>query len=298
MTDKKADYLIFADISADIPADYARENGIKFVPMSYTIGSQERLCDCIEPPEVLKKFYDGQRSGDLTRTTQISPYNYKHLFEPYLKEGESVLYISLSSGLSSTYSSSLAAAAELCDKYGDGRVVCVDSLGATVGIGMLLELAVQNRQSGMSIEENAAWLEKNRLRVYHWFMVEDLMYLKKGGRISPATAVMGTALNIKPILKIDTDGTLSTFEKKRGVRPALNELVELYKTHSGCVDGERVLVAHSDCPDRADYLCEQIRTFNPKAVITSMMLSPIIGAHVGPGMCGIVHLAPDGEERP
>lgn len=294
------EYIIFSDISADIPAEYAKEKGVMFLPMSYSLGDEQRICDCIEPPEVLKAFYDGQRAGVLTHTTQISPYQYEESFKPYMSKGMSVLYLSLSSGLSSTYSSSLLAANDLNEKYKDtgAKLVSVDSLGATVGMGMLIELAVKNREAGMSIEENAAWLEENRLRIYHWFMVEDLMHLKRGGRISPATAVVGTALNIKPILKINTDGTLSAFEKKRGAKGAMNELLELYKAHSTHEQGERVFVTHADAPDRAEYLCEQIREFNPSAGISCMMLSPIIGAHVGPGMCGIVHLVPEGLYRP
>ena len=227
-----SDYIIYSDISADIPAAYAVEKDIRFIPMSYTLGSEDRVCSSIEPDEILKKFYDGQRNGDLTHTTQISPFMYVEIFEPLLKEGKSVLYISLSSGLSNTYNSSLIAADELNEKYPEARLVCVDSLAATGGMGALLEMAVKNREGGMSIEENAKYLEENRLRIYHWFMVEDLMYLKRGGRIPATTAIVGSALNIKPLLKVERDGTLSTFAKKRGAKAAMNELLELYKTHS------------------------------------------------------------------
>ena len=293
-----SDYIIYSDISADIPAAYAVEKDIRFIPMSYTLGSEDRVCSSIEPDEILKKFYDGQRNGDLTHTTQISPFMYVEIFEPLLKEGKSVLYISLSSGLSNTYNSSLIAADELNEKYPEARLVCVDSLAATGGMGALLEMAVKNRESGMSIEENAKYLEQNRLRIYHWFMVEDLMYLKRGGRIPATTAIVGSALNIKPLLKVERDGTLSTFAKKRGAKAAMNELLELYKTHSVGGDKERIIIIHADDPAKAEYLKAGVLAVNPKADISTVMLSPIIGAHVGPGMCAIVHIAAEGVERP
>ena len=293
-----SDYIIYSDISADIPADYAAEKDIRFIPMSYTLGDEERLCSSIEPDEILKRFYDGQRKGDLTHTTQISPFKYVEVFEPLLKEGKSVLYISLSSGLSNTYNSSLIAADELNEKYPEAKLICVDSLGATGGMGALLEMAVKNRESGMSIEENAKYLEENRLRIYHWFMVEDLMYLKRGGRIPATTAIVGSALNIKPLLKVEKDGTLLMFAKKRGAKAAMNELLELYKTHSVGGDGERIIIIHADDSAKAEYLKAGILAVNPKADISTVMLSPIIGAHVGPGMCAIVHIAAEGVERP
>lgn len=292
------EYIIYSDISADLPAQFASEKDIRFIPMSYTIGDEDRVCSGIEPDDILKRFYNGQRAGDLTHTTQISPYKYVEIFEPILSEGKSILYISLSSGLSNTYNSSLIAAEELAEKYPDVKVVCVDSLGATGGMGVLLELAAHNRDKGMTIEENAEWLNNNKLRIYHWFMVEDLMYLKRGGRIPAATAIVGSALNIKPMLKIDTDGTLSTFAKKRGAKAAMNELLELYKTQHAGGKGERVIIIHADDIDKANYLKDRVLGINPDADISVLMLSPIIGAHVGPGMCAIVFIAPEGVERP
>ena len=296
MTMNKA-YHIFSDISADIPASYARENDIRFIPMHYTLGEEDRVCAGIEPEEVLKRFYDGQRSGSLTQTTQISPQNYIDVFEPILRAGDSILYLSLSSGLSNTFQSSQIAAQELSEKYPDAEIACVDSLSATAGMGLLLELAVQNRENGMGLRENAAWLEENRLRVQHWFMVEDLMYLKRGGRISPTTAVVGSALNIKPILKIRPDGTLVNFAKKRGMKAALNHIVELYKANASGEPGDRVYIVHADNAEGAAYLAAAVRAMDPACSITEMMLSPIIGAHVGPGMCALAHMGKPGVPR-
>ncbi len=282
-------YVIFSDISADIPAAYAQENDIRFISMRYTLGEEDRVCAGIEEEEVLKRFYDGQRGGDLTRTSQISPQIYMDIFGPVLKEGTDILYLSLSSGLSSTYQSSCLAADQLGEKFPDREIVCVDSLAATGGMGLLLEAAVQNRREGMTISENGRWLEENRLRVCHWFMVEDLMYLKRGGRVSAATAMVGSALNIRPVLKIEEDGTLKNFSKARGTKRALHSLVEYYASASDKEPGERVYILHADSPENADYLVGKVKEINPQCSITKMMLSPIIGAHTGPGMCAVVH---------
>lgn len=282
-------YVIFSDISADIPAGYAKENGIRFISMRYSLGDEDRVCEEIETEEVLKQFYNGQRNGDLTRTSQISPQVYMDVFTPVLREGKDILYLALSSGLSSTYQSSCLAAGQLKEQFPEREIVCVDSLAATGGMGLLLEAAVQNRKEGMAPAENGKWLEENRLKVCHWFMVEDLMYLKRGGRVSAATAVVGSALNIRPVLKIEEDGTLKNFAKARGTKRALNSLVDYYEAAGDKKPGERVYILHADSQENAEYLEEKVKQINPQCSVTKMMLSPIIGAHTGPGMCAVVH---------
>lgn len=282
-------YVIFSDISADIPADYAKENDIRFISMRYSLGEEDRVCEGIEAEEILKRFYDGQRNGDMTRTSQISPQIYMDVFTPVLEGGKDILYLALSSGLSSTYQSSCLAAGQLRERFPEREIVCVDSLAATGGMGLLLEAAVQNREEGMALSENGKWLEENRLHVCHWFMVEDLMYLKRGGRVSTATAVVGSALNIRPVLKIEEDGTLKNFAKARGTKRALNSLVDYYEAASDKKPGERIYILHADSRENAEYLEEKVKQINPQCSVTKIMLSPIIGAHTGPGMCAIVH---------
>lgn len=282
-------YIIFADISADILPSIAEENEIRFIRMNYSLGDEQRVCSHIEEESFLKKFYDGQRGGDMTKTSQITPQNYIDAFRPLLEEGKSILYLSLSSGLSNTYNSSCIAANELNEEYQNAKVICVDSLSATGGTGLLLEKAIRNRKNGMSLEENAAWLEENRLRLCHWFMVEDLMYLKRGGRLSAATAMVGTVLNIKPILKIDDNGKLVNFAKSRGMKAALKQLADYYKETSDFGKDEIVYILHADNREAADALEQSVKEINPDAGIRKMMLSPVIGAHTGPGMCAIVH---------
>lgn len=282
-------YIIFADMAADMPADFALGEDIHFVPMHYTLGQEDKTCKEPESDELRRCFYQRQRNGDATYTTQIPPQIYMDLFRPLLQAGKSILYLSLSSGISGTYNSACIAAAELWEEGYPGTVLCVDTLSASAGIGILAEAAAENRRQGMSLRENARWLEDNRQRVCHWFMVDDLLYLKRGGRVSAATALVGTALNIKPLLKIESDGTLKNFSKSRGAKAAMNQLVSLYASTREATPNERVYIIHADNNEGADYLEEAIQKCNPGCRVARVFLNPIIGAHTGPGLCAIVH---------
>lgn len=281
------DYLIYTDVSTDIDPAVVKEKDIHFIPMNYTIGSEDRLCEGLEDDELLKKFYQGQRDGDLTHTSQITPQKYIDAFTPALAEGKDILYICLSSGLTKTYDSARLAKMELEETFPNAKVYPVDSLGATAGMGLLTEFATEYRDAGMTIEENVKALEDIRLNVNHLFMVEDLMYLKRGGRVSAATAVVGTMLNIKPILIIDENGKLVTIDKKRGVKPAIKDMIGMVK-NTRDPQYHRYYFLHSDAPERADMLIEQIKEMDPEAVCKMRQLCPVIGAHTGPGMAAVV----------
>ena len=218
------DYVICMDASGDIIREAALENDIAFVPMEYSLGDEMRTSRGCEEEALLKQFYDGQRRGDLTRTSQISPFMYQEYFKTFLAEGRSVLYFCLSSGLSATYESSLMAAENLKEQYPEAELLPVDTLAATGGIGILAERAVENRKKGLSIRENYEDMKAFVPHVRHYFMVQDLMYLKRGGRVGAATAIVGSALNIRPMLKIDESGKLVTVDKKRGNKAAMTSL--------------------------------------------------------------------------
>ncbi|MDY6009402.1 MAG: DegV family protein [Bacilli bacterium] len=279
-------YLIVMDASADIDSKVFIEEDIRFIPMQYSLNEEMRESKGIESEELLKSFYDSQRSGELTKTTQITPYQYINFFSKLLNEGYSILYLSLSSGLSSTYQSAMLAASELNDEHKDEKVYVVDSLGATGGIGVLLELACKYRKEGKSIEENCALLNNAKLKLHHFFMVQDLMYLKRGGRVSGATAVVGTVLGIKPILKIDENGKLVNFTKRRGNKLALEELAKLFNENYELNDSP-IYIVDGDAKELGDFLASEIKKIAPKAVVKRNMLSPIIGAHTGPGLVAV-----------
>ena len=279
-------YLIVMDASADIDSKVFIEEDISFIPMQYSLNEEMRESNGIESEELLKSFYDSQRSGELTKTTQITPYQYINFFSKLLNEGYSILYLSLSSGLSSTYQSAMLAASELNDEHKDEKVYVVDSLGATGGIGVLLELACKYRKEGKSIEENCALLNNAKLKLHHFFMVQDLMYLKRGGRVSGATAVVGTVLGIKPILKIDENGKLVSFTKRRGNKLALEELAKLFNENYELNDSP-IYIVDGDAKELGDFLASEIKKLIPEAVVKRNMLSPIIGAHTGPGLVAV-----------
>lgn len=279
-------YLIVMDASADIDSKVFLEEDIRFIPMQYSLNEEMRESKGIESEELLKSFYDSQRSGELTKTTQITPYQYINFFSKLLNEGYSILYLSLSSGLSSTYQSAMLAASELNDEHKDEKVYVVDTLGATGGIGVLLELACKYRKEGKSIEENCALLNNAKLKLHHFFMVQDLMYLKRGGRVSGATAVVGTVLGIRPILKIDENGKLVNFTKRRGNKLALEELAKLFNENYELNDSP-IYIVDGDAKELGDFLASEIKKLIPEAVVKRNMLSPIIGAHTGPGLVAV-----------
>ena len=281
-------YVIYTDASADIDPEFVKKENIHFVPMRYMVGEEERLCENLEEETFLKKFYDAQRQGKVTQTSQITPHTYVETFEPILKEGTSILYLSLSSGLTKTFDSVCMAARELSETYTDAKVVPVDSLCATGGMGLLIECAIQNQKNGMSIDENARWLDDNKGNVTLWFMVDDLMYLKRGGRIPATTAIIGSALNIKPILEVDAEGKLITIEKKRGSKMGLKALESKYKKQRNDSYGNRVYIVHGDCEEYASEVERMVKKENPSADVTKMMLCPIIGSHTGPGMVAVI----------
>ena len=274
------------DASADIDSKLFLEEDIRFIPMQYSLNEEMRESKGIESEELLKSFYDSQRSGELTKTTQITPYQYINFFSKLLNEGYSILYLSLSSGLSSTYQSAMLAASELNDEHKDEKVYVVDSLGATGGIGVLLELACKYRKEGKSIEENCALLNNAKLKLHHFFMVQDLMYLRRGGRVSGATAVVGTVLGIRPILKIDENGKLVNFAKRRGNKLALEELAKLFNENYELNDSP-IYIVDGDAKELGDFLASEIKKLIPDAVVKRNMLSPIIGAHTGPGLVAV-----------
>ena len=282
-------YYIFADVSIDIDKDYAAEHDIHYVPMEYVLGEDTFHCEAPESDSMMHEYYEKLRNKIATHTSQITPNHYIEVFEEYVKEGKEIVYLSLSSGLSNTYESALMAVKMLEEDYDEVKIEVVDSLGATGGMGVMVELAVNNREAGMNYEENAQWLREHADNINYWFKVEDLMYLKRGGRVSAATAIMGTALNIKPILTIDKNGKLQTIDKKRGNKLALKAMVERFNANYDPSVLKTVYLSCADCTDDADMLKGLIEECRPEAEVKITMLSPIIGAHTGPDMLSLIY---------
>lgn len=283
------DYVIVMDASGDCDPKVIESENIGFLPMEYTLGDEFRICSTMEPEDIMKQFYNGQRESSLTKTTQITPYKYVEFFSKFMEEGKSVLYLSLSSGLSKTYESSLIAKDELKEKYPDVDLYSIDSLAATGGIGVLVQEAVRNKKAGMSIEENFEKVSEMTHRIYHWFMVDDLNYLRRGGRVSATTAFVGTLLNFKPILKIDKVGKLETIGKERGRKKAYSTLLGYFDQYYDESVTKDVYICHADNLEGAEFLKAELLKKYPSLNVTITYLSPIIGAHTGPDMVSIIH---------
>jgi len=285
-----ADYKIFIDLSADIDGDYVKENNIGFVPMQYQIGEETKISSFVESDEVMKKFYKAMKDGLVTSTSQITPFKYVEFFSPYCEEGVDILYLSLSSGLSQTYSSMNLAKEELNKKYPNVKIEVIDTLSATAGVSVLARYAVDNKNSGLTIEENAKKVKEMTSKVRVSFLVENLTYLKRGGRIKASTAFIAGALNIKPVIIVNGEGKLETIAKKHGVKKAASYLVEKFNNEYDPAF-KTIYISHADCIDTANYIKEKIEETHKDLEIKIVMISPIIGAHVGPGMCAICNFA-------
>lgn len=282
-------YYIYADVSIDIDKDVAKEQEIRFVPMEYMLGEETFHCIMPESNETMHNYYEKLRGKVPTKTSQITPNNYVEIFEPAVREGIPILYLALSSGLSDTYSSARMAVQLLQEDYDNVCIEVVDSYGATGGMGLLAEAAAANRKNGMSVSENADWLRAHSRDIQYWFKVEDLMYLMRGGRVSATTAIIGTALNIKPILTINHEGKLDTIDKKRGNKLAVKNLIERFEASYDPALGTTAYICCSDCIPEAEKLRDMLLEKHPELTVHITMLSPIIGAHTGPDMLSLIH---------
>jgi len=233
-------------------------------------------------PTAVKAFYDELRTGTTATTAAVNPDGWAELMKRSLEAGQDVLVMAFSSGLSTTYQSAVIAAKELQEIYPDRKIYVVDTLCAALGQGLLVYYASQKRAAGMPIEELAAWLEAHKRNLCHWVTVDDLSHLKRGGRISATTALVGTMLNVKPIIHVDNDGHLINCAKVRGRKTAMEYLVK--KLDETCTDFDTIFIAHGDCPEDAAALEAIIREkHNVKQIVTGYV-GPVIGAHTGPGV--------------
>ena len=276
------DYIIFTDASADVTLNISEENDVHFIEMPCESEGNIYNCTGTDSDEKIKQFYTDIRTGALPKTTQITPFQYEEIFSPYLEEGKDIIYLSLSSGLSSTFESSKLAAETLNAKYENAKLYTVDSIAATGGMGILVERMIYNRGRGLNAAENAADIEEVKHHIYTSCYVEDLHHLKRGGRIGAAAAAIGSLLNLKPIIKITEDGTLESKDKCRGAKKAVLYLVDKYKEFGDMDDPTPIYISDADNAAMADFMEEEVKKVNPKVVIHRARLSPIIGTHLGP----------------
>lgn len=287
------EYMITTDNNSDLPEEYLKEHGIGCMYLSYAMDGKNYKYGSFLP---VHDFYDAMRNGSMPTTSQVNPEDAKAVFEPFLKEGKDILHIAFSSGLSGTYNSSRIAAEELMEEYPDRKIIVVDSLAASLGQGLLVYLAVEKKEHGEDLETVAKWVEENRLHIVHLFTVDDLNHLYRGGRVSKTTAVVGSLLNIKPVLHVDNEGKLIAVGKVRGRKKALQELVKLMDEKLGSYHDKchTIFISHGDCEDDAKYLVEKVKEKYQINTIIMNQVCATIGAHSGPGTMALFFV---GDER-
>lgn len=284
-------YIITVNSTVDVPKEWLDERGIPVVPLKYTIDGQT-----YEDMNGLsaKEFFDKLREGHMAVTSQVNPEEAKELLEPFVKEGKDILHLAFSSGLSGTCNSMRIAAQELMEEYPERKVIVVDTLCACLGEALLLYYVLKQQKEGKTIEEAAAWAEENKLHVCHNVTVDDLHHLQRGGRVSKATAVLGTMVQIKPVIHVDNQGKLQVIGKERGRKKSLHKIVDMAVEKSSGWDNEIVMITHGDCVEDAEYVAGLVKEKMGVSDVMINNIGTVIGSHTGPGVMAVFHM---GNER-
>ena len=273
-------FQIITDSCCDLSAEMIAELDLGVAPLSLEMDGRSYASGEMTP----KALYDHLRSGKLPKTSAVNPDGWASYIRPALEQGRDVLVMAFSSGLSATYQSAVIAAEELREEFPQRKLIVIDSLCAAVGLGLLVHTAAKLRSQGKTIEETAAWVEEHKLNVCHWVTVEDLMHLKRGGRVSAATAVVGTMLNIKPIIRMDDNGKLENLAKCRGRKAALNYLLDRMAESFDPEIDDTVFIGHGDCMEDAKYLEQKVRERFGVQNVHINYIGAVVGTHTGPGV--------------
>ena len=280
-------YRIITDTCCDFPENMYEELNLAVVPL--TVRFQDKEVSRYSE-KWLQKMYAGMRAGEVATTSAVNPQGWGGVIEPVLAEGQDALVMTFSSGLSTTYQSAVIAASELSEKYPDRKIRVVDTLCASLGQGLLVWYACQKRDAGMGFEELADWCENNKLNLCHWFTVDDLMFLKRGGRVSAATALVGTMLQIKPVLHVDDEGHLINMAKARGRKASIEALAKKVGETGLPGENDTVFISHGDCIEDVEILEAILKEkYGVKNVFT-YYVGAVIGSHAGPGTLALFFL--------
>lgn len=283
-------YVLVTDSACDISPEKLAEWNVKMIPLAFLFtdtGVEQK-----EHEEPVKEFFQAMRAGRVAKTSCVNEEAFEEAFIPILEGGQDILYLGFSSGLSATCENGKKVADRLAPKYPERKIRVVDSLSASAGQGLFVYLGVQNRDAGMALEENAAALEKEILHVCHWFTVEDLVYLKRGGRVSAATALLGTALNVKPVLHVDNEGHLIKMTQVHGRKKSIKKMAE--KLKESIRPDSPIFISHGDCIEDAEMLKDLIKEETGMDVTLITYIGSVVGAHAGPGTLALFFM---GTER-
>ena len=287
-----SEYIIMTDSTVDLPKEYLIEElQVPYIPLSY-------IMDGVTYEDMSglsgKEFFDKIRAGSLPTTSQVNPEQAKKALEPYVKEEKDILFIGFSSALSGTFNSIRMAAEELMEEYPERKIITVDSLCACLGEGLLVYKAVQLKRAGKSLEEVAKWTEENKLHICHNVAIDDLNHLHRGGRVSKTAAIMGTVIQIKPIIHMNDNGELQVIGKQRGRKKALQHIVNMAVEQSKGWENDIIMITHGDCEEDAQYVAKLVREKMGIENILINCIGSVIGSHTGPGVVAVFCM---GEKR-
>lgn len=285
-------YIVYTDSGCDISPELLAEWGVGCASLTFCFEKENVEYTSTDMP--VDVFYNRMRSGEIAKTSAINIGSFIDAFESILQQGSDILYIGFSSALSTTYNSAVIATQQLAAQYPERKIVTVDSLAASAGQGLLVYLAAEKKKSGAAIEETAAYIEGIRQYLCHWFTVDDLEYLKRGGRVSPTVAFVGNVLGIKPVLRVDDEGRLTNVSKIRGRKKSLAALAEKYADLALEPEQGTVFISHSDCVEDAETLADMLRENHNVQVRLITDIGTVIGAHTGPGTVALFFI---GRER-
>ena len=278
------DYVITVNSTVDLPKEWLKERHVPVVPLRYTIdGTTYTDMEGLSA----KEFFAKLREGKMSVTSQVNPEEAVEALEPYVKEGKDILHLGFSSGLSGTLNSMRIGAQMLEEKYPGSKVIVIDTLCACLGEGLLLYYALKEKAKGKTIEEVAQWVEDNKLHICHNVTVDDLNHLHRGGRVSKTTAVIGTIVQIKPIIHMDNEGKLQVIGKERGRKKSLNKIVDMAVEQSEDWENDIVMITHGDCIEDAEYVAKLVREKMGIENILINNIGTVIGSHTGPGVVAV-----------
>lgn len=283
------DFIIATASTCDLPREFLEEHDVPFIPYSYTIDDKAVEDDCRE--ETRKEIYKRMRDGALMHTSMINEYSYYVFFKKLMDTGKDVMFLDMSRAMSpSSYICAYEAAKKIKMEYPNQRFYQMDTLCISGGLGLLVDNMVRLRDEGKTFDEVIKWGEENKLKIIHRFTVDDLNYLKRGGRVSNASAMVGSLLSIKPVLYVPDDGTLIVATKVRGRKAALLKILESMKNDLVAPDGQEIHILNSDCLEDAEFMRDKVlEAFPTVSKVTITGLGVVIGAHCGPGLFTIFY---------
>ena len=286
-----SDYIIATTSTADLPRAWLDEHNVPFLSYTCTINEAPAEDDCRE--ENRKKIYAGMRKGDLLTTSMINEFSYLGFFRQLLETGKNILFLDMSEKMSKSYQNCMQAAEAIRAEYPDRQLYVMDTRCISGGLGLLVMECVSRMENGASFEEVIAWGEENKLKIAHRFTVDDLNYLKRGGRVSNTSALVGSLLNIKPVLYVPDEGTLNVVQKARGRKKALEAILDGILHDLSAVDtaGREMIILHADCLQDAEQIRDEVKKAHPDfGEIRISSLGVVIGAHCGPGLLAVFYL--------